>query len=119
MPRPFGSRRAVALVVERATQCAFPDYLTGYAGVEPDWFVYHWGRDRTFYRFSAVPPEWRLFVVAGFCGGLTTFSTFSAEVVTLLRGGRVLWAFVEIGLHVTDSVLLVFAGMGTVVLLTR
>ena len=54
--------------------------------------------------------------MAGFCGGLTTFS---AEVVTLLRGGRVLWAFVEIGLHVTDSVLLIFAGMGTVVLLTR
>ena len=72
-----------------------------------------------FAAFSAVPPEWRLFVLTGFCGGLTTFSTFSAEVVTLLRGGRVWWAFAEIGIHVTGSVLMVLAGMGTIVLLTR
>ena len=59
-----------------------------------------------FATFSALAPEWRLFVITGFCGGLTTFSTFSAEIVTLLQQGR--------SLHLTGSVLLSFAGIGTV-----
>ena len=42
--------------------------------------------------YVAIAPEWRLFVITGFCGGLTTFSTFSAESVTLLQQGRMLWA---------------------------
>ena len=39
-----------------------------------------------------LPAEWRLFVITGFLGGLTTFSTFSAEVMRLLVEGRVAWA---------------------------
>ena len=35
-----------------------------------------------------IAPEWRLFIVTGFLGGLTTFSTFSAEVAVLLQAGR-------------------------------
>src|SRR6185369_2595965 len=46
-----------------------------------------------------LPPEVRLFVVTGFLGGLTTFSTFSAEVVTQLQHGQVLPAIVTAGAH--------------------
>ena len=67
-----------------------------------------------FATFSAIAPEWRLFVITGFCGGLTTFSTFSAETVTLLQQGRALWACAAIAAHLAGSVLMTFAGIGTV-----
>lgn len=62
----------------------------------------------------ALPPEWRLFIITGFCGGLTTFSTFSAEVVTLLQEGRALSAFGAIAAHLVGSVAMTLAGIGTV-----
>jgi len=65
--------------------------------------------------YSALAPEWRLFVITGFCGGLTTFSTFSAEVVMLLQQGRALWALAAAGTHLVGSLLMTFAGIGTVV----
>lgn len=64
--------------------------------------------------FPALSPEWRLLVITGFCGGLTTFSTFSAEVSSLLQQGRLLWACAAIGVHLSGSLLMTFAGMGTV-----
>jgi len=67
--------------------------------------------------FSALAPEWRLLVVTGFCGGLTTFSTFSAEVVTLLREEQLLWALGATALHVIGSVLMTLAGIATVALM--
>jgi CrcB protein len=67
-----------------------------------------------FASYTAVPPEWRLFVITGFCGGLTTFSTYSAELVTLLQQGRVLWACGAAAAHLAGSVLMTFAGIGTV-----
>jgi CrcB protein len=67
--------------------------------------------------FSALPglaPEWRLLVVTGFCGGLTTFSTFSAEIATLLQQGRPSWALASVATHVLGSVLMTLAGIYTV-----
>jgi CrcB protein len=61
-----------------------------------------------------LPPEWRLLVITGFCGGLTTFSSFSAEVVTMLRQDRMLWACATIALHLFGSLLMTFAGIATV-----
>ena len=62
---------------------------------------------------NEVAPEWRLFIITGFCGGLTTFSTFSAEVVTLLQAGRIGWAATTIGVHVSTSIIATIAGMLT------
>jgi len=63
---------------------------------------------------TAVAPEWRLLVITGFCGGLTTFSTFSAEVVTLLQTGRLWWAGGTVAAHLLGSLIMTFAGIGTV-----
>lgn len=68
-----------------------------------------------FATYSALAPEWRLLVITGFCGGLTTFSTFSAEIVTLLQQGRAAWAFAAAGAHLAGSVLATFAGIATLV----
>lgn len=59
-------------------------------------------------------PEWRLLVITGFLGGLTTFSTFSAEVVAHLQQQRWAWAGALVSLHVVGSLLLTLAGMATV-----
>ena len=67
-----------------------------------------------FAEHGALPPEWRLLVITGFLGGLTTFSTFSAEVVTLVQQGRMLWAGVAISAHVVGSLLMTLLGMATV-----
>jgi fluoride exporter len=68
-----------------------------------------------FATYTAIAPEWRLLVITGFCGGLTTFSTFSAEVVTLLQQGRATWALAAAAAHLGGSLLMTLAGIGTVV----
>jgi CrcB protein len=60
-----------------------------------------------------LAPEWRLFIVTGLLGGLTTFSTFSAEVVTLLQQGRWALAAGAAVLHLAGSLLATAAGLAT------
>ena len=72
-----------------------------------------------FATFPAISPEWRLLVITGLCGGLTTFSTFSAEIMTLLQQGRLSWALASVALHVGGSVAMSFAGIATVYLVRR
>ena len=67
-----------------------------------------------FATYPAIAPEWRLLIITGFCGSLTTFSTFSAELVTLLQHGRVLLAFGSAATHLFGSLLTTIAGIGTV-----
>ncbi|MBB5445904.1 MULTISPECIES: fluoride efflux transporter CrcB [unclassified Paraburkholderia] len=72
--------------------------------------------------FARVPhltPEWRLFVITGLMGGLSTFSTFSAEVVQRLQDGRFGWAAGEVAIHVSTSLIMTILGIATVSLLTR
>lgn len=68
-----------------------------------------------FSQTTGLAPEWRLFVITGFMGALTTFSTFSAEMVTLVRAGRYWWAISGIVVHVGGSLVMTLAGMGTFV----
>lgn len=63
-----------------------------------------------FLRHPSVDPSWRLLVMTGLCGGMTTFSTFSLEVFSLLQGGNYLWAFTSMLAHVTGSILMTALG---------
>ena len=67
-----------------------------------------------FSRHPGVPPEVRLLLITGFLGGLTTFSTFSAEVVDLLLRGQYLWGLGAAAAHLVGSLTLTFAGIGLV-----
>ena len=61
-----------------------------------------------------LPPEWRAFVIVGFLGGLTTFSSFSAEAVELLRDREIGWAFILVAVHLVGSLAMTYLGMFTV-----
>jgi CrcB protein len=67
-----------------------------------------------FDKFEALPPEIRLLAMTGFLGGLTTFSTFSAEAATLLSRQQFGWTGLHIAVHVVGSIVLTFGGIATV-----
>lgn len=53
--------------------------------------------------YHSLSPQWRLFITTGFLGGLTTFSTFSAEAVTLLLRQQYGWFAAHVGIHVIGT----------------
>ena len=61
-----------------------------------------------------LSPLWRLFCITGVLGGLTTFSTFSAEVVQALERGQTGWALATIATHLGGSLLLTVLGLWSV-----
>lgn len=63
---------------------------------------------------DSLSPELRLFVIVGFLGGLTTFSSFSAEAVELLSDRDFLWSFVLVAAHLLGSLAMTFLGILTV-----
>ena len=70
-----------------------------------------------FLRHPHLDLAWKLLIVTGLCGGLTTFSTFSVEIFTLLQAGNFGWALASVFAHVTGSVLMTAAGFYLVTLL--
>ncbi len=67
-----------------------------------------------FEQYGGLAPELRLFVITGFLGGLTTFSTFSAESVSLLTTGRYGWAFAHTLAHLLGSISMTMLGIASV-----
>lgn len=83
--------------------------IGGYViGLAVAWFSFH----------AELSPAWRLFIITGLLGGLTTFSTFSAEVVHLLSRQQFGWAIAATGLHLIGSMTLTALGILTVRFLT-
>lgn len=79
--------------------------IGGYlVGVAVEFFSQHGG----------FPVEMRLFAITGFLGGLTTFSSFSAEAVGLLMQSRYAWAFLLISTHLFGSLAMTVLGIFTV-----
>lgn len=71
-----------------------------------------------FMRQPDIDPAWKLFITTGLCGGLSTFSTFSSEIMVMLQGGNWHWALISILAHVLLSLLAVFAGFAVMNLVT-
>ena len=72
-----------------------------------------------FTQHTGISPEMRLFIITGFLGGLTTFSTFSAEAVALLTRAQYGWAAALISAHLAGSIVATILGMMTVKALTQ
>lgn len=72
-----------------------------------------------FHQHAGLSPELKLFLITGFLGGLTTFSTFSAEVVALIERAQYGWALAAAGGHLVGSLAMTALGIATFVLLVK
>jgi len=72
-----------------------------------------------FMQHPGLSPEWRLLIITGFLGGLTTFSTFSVETVTLLLRGQYAWGAAIVATHLGGSLIMTVLGIQTVKLLQQ
>lgn len=72
-----------------------------------------------FHHHAGLSPELKLFLITGFLGGLTTFSTFSAEVVALLERAQYGWAFAAASGHLFGSLVMTALGIATFVVLAK
>ncbi|MEC5319837.1 fluoride efflux transporter CrcB [Brenneria populi subsp. brevivirga] len=70
-----------------------------------------------FLRQPQLDPAWKLLITTGLCGGMTTFSTFSAEIFSLLQSGNYVWAVTSVLAHVLGSLLMTAVGFFLVTLL--
>jgi CrcB protein len=70
-------------------------------GLAVEYFVHH----------DSLPPELRMFVIVGFLGGLTTFSSFSSEAVGLLLDNELGWAFTLVATHLLGSLAMTWLGI--------
>jgi CrcB protein len=78
-------------------------------GMALAWFIHQPG----------APVELRLLITSGFCGGFTTFSAFSAEVVGFMVEGRTAWALATIGANLVGALVATYLGMKTTHVLMR
>lgn len=99
-------RWALALLCNRW----FPDIPPGtlIANLAGAWLI---GVAISFFSQSSLGPEWRLFAITGLLGALTTFSTFSLEMVAAIQTGKWLMAALGVLLHVAGSLLLTMLGI--------
>ena len=72
-----------------------------------------------FHHHAGLAPELKLFLITGFLGGLTTFSTFSAEVVALIERAHYAWALAAAGGHLVGSLVMTALGIATFVFLAK
>lgn len=65
----------------------------------------------SYFSSASINPAYKLLVVTGFCGGFTTFSTFSLEVLTQIQEGKLAIALSTIAIHVIGALIFTFLGM--------
>lgn len=70
-----------------------------------------------FVRHPQLDPAWKLLITTGLCGGLTTFSTFSVELMVMLQSGKYFWAMSSACLHLFGTLLMTFAGFTLITLI--